>query len=93
MTSFFGGDPNVAHFAVSTRFRINRDEGTIEARQRQRAEQAILKEAGIKPTTYFQFKVNDTIGKERAKRYAEKEAAKIEAQTGVKMNVYEGCFL
>lgn len=95
--SFFGADPSVSHFSVSVRYIVkdkdgNR-EGSKEQRERREAERAKLKAAGIKSTTYYQYKNNDAIGKERAKRYADKEAARIEGLTGVIMEVCQGCFL
>lgn len=91
--SFFGGNNNVSHWSISVRYKASQDEGYKEGRERRLAEQAMVKAAGFKIETYFQFRNDDAAGKVAAKKQADALAAKIEKATGVKMSVNEGCFL
>lgn len=91
--SFFGGDPSKAHWAVSVRFRISKEETEREARERGRLERETLKAADIKATTYFPFSVKDEAGKASQRVKADAEAARITAATGVIVDVFESCFL
>jgi hypothetical protein len=93
--TFFGGNPNIAHWSVRI---ADENRGNDRASQQARREavkpkRETLKAAGIKTEQYFQFRTTDTNGKATAKAKAEKEAARIEKLTGVKMQVNEGCFL
>ncbi len=95
--TFFGADPSFSHFAVSVRYQLKAEDGTREAhraqRERRESERATLKAAGIKTTTYFQYRNSDKAGKAKAERLAKAEAKRIEKLTGVPMETAEGCFL
>lgn len=85
---------NKAHYGVTARYTgYHADADKKAAREKLKADNLILKNAGVKTQTYFQFNVMDKAGKAAAKIKADKEAARIEALTGVKMDVHEGCFL
>jgi hypothetical protein len=93
----FGANPNISHYAVGVRYLTRDAEGTREghtaSRDRRRAERERLKAAGLKTTTYFQYRNDDSAGKARAKKLADKESARITKLSGVTMEVAEGCFL
>lgn len=91
--SFFGGDPSVSHYSVGLRYKAHKDELRSERDERRRNERATIVAAGFKSETYFQFRNKDEAGKAIAKAKADELAANIEAQTSVKMDVCEGCFL
>lgn len=91
--SFFGGDPAVAHYTVSVRFRIGQDEGYREQKERRASQEARLAELGFGKQRYFQFHVKDEAAKEKAKAEAEAYAAVWAAKAGFEVVVSEGCFL
>lgn len=94
--SFFGGDMSKAHWSVSIADNFNANDSREERQAKReaiKANRALLKAKGIKPSTYFQFTVTDKAGKAKQKVKADAEAARIEKATGVKIGVYEGCFL
>lgn len=83
----FGGNTSLAHFCVTLPF------AKPAEREEKRKKVQVLKDAGIKQTIYFHYRVSDEAAKRTAKSRAEAEAARIETLTGVKMSVYEGAFL
>jgi hypothetical protein len=92
MTSFFGGDPSRAHFAVGVKYGFN--EKRAERDERRKREWAALEAAGFqKGDKYFQFRVVEKAGKAKAKRDAEAYAKKVKTKTGIELDVNEGCFL
>lgn len=88
MTSFFGGDPNVAHFTASPYF-LKPGEKVATKNPRRREEYDKLRALGWK-AQYFQFRVKDEAGKAAAKAACEAHAAKWKAKAGVDMEVCEG---
>lgn len=94
--SWFGGDPNLAHFNVRLPFQSNLPHDLnkrLEIRAERSRQEAELKGQGIKLSTIFSFRTDDPKGKARAKAAAEGHAKAIQNQTGIEMAVYEGCFL
>lgn len=99
MTSFFGGDPNVAHYSADLPFLpsgyaadgLSRAE-RVRQKEVRDEQRKILKDAGFKEK-YFQFRVNDAAGKQKAKRLCEEFAQEWQERTGVKLVVSEGAFL
>lgn len=91
--SFFGGDHSKAHFVVGLRGCNYNVETSLESRKRRQSERAVLKEAGFKTQTFFQFSVKDEVGKARQKKNAETYAKNIKNACGVEMEVCEGFFL
>jgi hypothetical protein len=92
----FGGDLRYSHFAVQAKDAPGRWNGTKEerlaAREIDRANDAKLKEHGIK-TRYFQYRTADTKAKAKQKAAADSWAKQVENQTGIKMAVHEGFFM
>lgn len=93
MPSFFGGNPNQAHFAVDVPDYLN-----IARRSEREAARAydrsIMADNGFEPKVrYFRFRVGDNRAKALAKVNADRYAARVYEAVGVKMVVGEGCFL
>lgn len=93
MTSFFGGDPNMAHYSCHLSILAY----PIRSQERRDA-YAKIKEAFPGRDKYFQYRVKirgkvNHLGKMSAKRSAEKHSADILAKTGIKTEVSEGFFL
>lgn len=91
--SFFGGDPNKAHFTVRV---IGRHVGLKSAERiaAHRADRALLKSLGFDLSNqFYQFTVGDNRGKALAKANAERLAKRVTEATGFQTEVSEGCFL
>lgn len=96
MTSFFGGDPSLAHWHLCPKYEHSYS-GTKEERAAMRMRNDVLraatkKHAG-KTEWYFQFRVKDTKAKAAQKASAEALAKELEAELGFPFEVGEGCFL
>ena len=91
--SFFGGNPQIAHFSVGVRYRMGSSEGYKEQRERRAAQEARLKELGWSKTPYFQFNVKSEAAKEDARAKANALAAEYAEKAGFELEVSEGCFL
>ena len=90
--SFFGGDPNVAHFSCDVKYRLP-GETSQETNVRRREQSKILKATGIDYRLIFRFRVGDETGKAIAKANADLFASNLAEKTGVPVEVFEGCFL
>jgi hypothetical protein len=91
--SFFGGNPQIAHFSVGVRFRMGPDEGYRAQKERRAEQEAKLKELGWSKTPYFQFNTKNPAAKIAAKAQADALAAEYSAKAGFELEVCEGCFL
>lgn len=95
MTSLFGGNPALAHFNVRLpsvwKYKDAAERDLLRHKRKEKEDK--LKSLGIKTSRYFQFRVDDPKGKARAKASAEAWAKQVENQTGIAMDVCEGCFL
>lgn len=91
--SFFGGDPNMAHYGIGVKYRMSRDEPEKEARVRRREQELRLKALGADTSKVFQFRVTDTKGKAFAKKQCEAYADLYRAEVDFPIEVYEGAFL
>jgi hypothetical protein len=91
--SFFGGNPQIAHFSVGVRYRMGPNEGYREQKERRAAQEAKFKELGWSKTPYFQFNVKSEAAKEDARAKATALAAEYAEKAGFELEVSEGCFL
>lgn len=85
--SFFGGDPNVAHFTCH----LSIKDYPIRSDARREAYAKIKETFGREK--YFQFRVKDETAKVVARKQCEAHAADIKAKTGISAEVSEGFFL
>jgi hypothetical protein len=89
----FGGKPGISHWSINLRYKAFPGETLREQNARRKSERDILRAAAIVKDMFYQFRDDDPVGKEIQRRKALAKAAEIEAQTGIKMEVNEGCFL
>ena len=86
--SLFGGDPTMSHFTVSLPLKAY----PLRSKERKLAYRQ-LKEASGGREQYFQYKTKDEKAKAIAKKHCENLAEHITKQTGLTLEVAEGCFL